>query len=70
MIPHAEAQYIVNLLASADSTQSRLHVHRMAVDAVERYSNPVHSEVKCTPEALQVFIGRCSQGYVEKAWKV
>lgn len=70
MIPNAEANYIVSMLAEADSTQERLHVRRIAIDAVERYSNPVHSEVKCTPEALQAFISRCSQGYVEKAWKV
>lgn len=70
MIPHAEANYIVQLLAEADSTQERLHVRRIAVDAVNRHSNPVHSEIRCTPEALQAFISRCSQGYVEKAWKV
>lgn len=69
MIPHAEANYIVNLLAQADSTQERLHVRRIALDAIERHSQP-KAEIKCTPEALQAVIARCSQGYVERAWKV
>jgi len=69
MIPHAEANYIVQLLAEADSTQERLHVRRIALDAIARYSQP-NAEIKCTPEALQAVIARCSQGYVERAWMV
>ena len=69
MIPHAEANYIVNLLAQADSTQERLHVRRIALDAIERHTQ-MKAEIRCTPEALQAVIARCSQGYVEKAWKV
>lgn len=69
MIPHAEANYIVNLLAQADSTQERVRVCNIAVDAIARYSEP-NAEIKCTPEALQAVIARCSQGYVERAWKV
>lgn len=69
MIPYAEAQYIVNILANADSTQARLHVRNIALDAIARYSQP-KAEIRCTPEALQAVIARCSQGYVEKAWKV
>lgn len=69
MIPYAEANYIVNRLAQADSTQERWHVRRIAVDAIERHSQP-KAEIRCTPEALEAVIKRCSQGYVEKAWKV
>lgn len=69
MIPYAEANYIVNRLAQADSTQERWHVRNIALDAIKRHSQP-KAEIRCTPEALQAVISRCSQGYVEKAWKV
>lgn len=69
MIPHAEANYIVNILAQADSTQDRVRVRNIALDAIARYSQP-KAEIKCTPEALQAVIAKCSQGYVERAWKV
>ena len=69
MIPYAEANYIVNRLAQADSTQERWHVRNIALDAIKRHSQP-KAEIRCTPEALEAVIKRCSQGYVEKAWKV
>lgn len=69
MIPYAEANYIVNRLAQADSTKERWHVRNIAIDAIERHAQP-KAEIRCTPEALEAVISRCSQGYVERAWKV
>lgn len=63
----ARAIYIVRLLAEANSNHLA-SIRKMAIEAV---SIPdIDAEIKCTPEALETFIGRCSQGYVERDWKI